>query len=283
MCQNDFHTFILQSHYPNRRSPDGWWAKNSKIGRRRPIVGRRRHRFWQIFWSADDFFVEAPKLKVSLTDPPIFMGFVIGEASGDGRLMIGRQSADILKIFSSWYRPTVARSSGVNRPTIARRSVDDILSQNRRQPDAGYRPSFGRWSPDCRPIINFGLCYIVNNACIHINYEIYHAFILFWDSFHLTSCTSNICFLCWISNWTLRMTSTSKRLQHNSGHSLIYDYCNRILNILECTCMWINLSVWSFDIKVSTSSNFNNDSKHSPIYVALLEHQTHNLTIEMCA
>ena len=30
-------------------------------------------------------FVEARKLKVSLTDAPIFRGFVIGEASGDGR------------------------------------------------------------------------------------------------------------------------------------------------------------------------------------------------------
>ena len=44
--------------------------------------------FWHLFWSADDFVVEAPKLKVSLTDPPIFMGFVIGKASGDGRPMI---------------------------------------------------------------------------------------------------------------------------------------------------------------------------------------------------
>ena len=69
----------------------------AKIGRRRPIVGRRRHRFLQIFWSADDFFIKAPKLKVSLTDPPIFIGFVIGEASGDGRPMIGRQSADFKK------------------------------------------------------------------------------------------------------------------------------------------------------------------------------------------
>ena len=185
---------ILQSHYPNRRSPDGRWAKIGKIGRRRPIVGRRWHRFWKIFWSADDFFVEAPKLKVSLTDPPIFMGFVIGEASGDGRPMIGRQSADFLKIFSSRYRLKVARSSGVNRPTIARRSVDDISTKNRRQTGSEYRPSFGRWSPDCRPIINCGLCFIVYIACVHINYEIYHAFILFWDTFHLTSCKSNICF-----------------------------------------------------------------------------------------
>ena len=104
---------ILQSHYPNRRLPDGRWAKNRKIGRRRPMVGRRRHRFWYIFRSADDFFVEAAKLKVSLNDPPILQGFVIGEVSGDGRPLIGRQSADILKILSSWYRPKVARSSGV--------------------------------------------------------------------------------------------------------------------------------------------------------------------------
>ena len=94
VCPEDFgilRGFILQSHYPNRWSPDGRRAKIGKIGRRRPIVGRRWHRFWKIFWSADDFFVEAPKLKVSLTDPPIFRGFVIGEASGDGRPMIGRR------------------------------------------------------------------------------------------------------------------------------------------------------------------------------------------------
>ena len=104
MISFDFECFvkvnarvILQSHYPNRRSANGWRATFWKIGRRRPIVGRRRHRFWLNFWSADDFFVEAPKLKVSLTDPPIFMGFVIVEASGDGRPMIGRQSADVLK------------------------------------------------------------------------------------------------------------------------------------------------------------------------------------------
>ena len=31
------------------------------------------------------------------------------------------------------------------------------------------------------------MCYFVYNACIHISYESYHAFILFWDSFHQTS------------------------------------------------------------------------------------------------
>ena len=166
------NSLILQSHYPYRRSADGQWAKIWKIGRRRPIVGRHRHRFWLIFWSADDFFVEAPMLKVSLTDPPIFRGFAIGGPSGDGRPMIGRQSADFLKKFTSWYPPTVARSTGVNRPTIARRSVDDLLSKNRRQTDAGCRPSFGRWSPDCRSIIKLILNFIVYNAYIHIIYKI---------------------------------------------------------------------------------------------------------------
>ena len=46
------------------------------------------------FWSADDFFVEANKLKVSLNDPPFFMTFLIGKAPGDGRPMIDKQSAD---------------------------------------------------------------------------------------------------------------------------------------------------------------------------------------------
>ena len=137
---NIFKWLILQSDYLNRRSADGRRAKFWKIG-------RRRHRFWLNFLSADDFFVEAPKLKVSLTDPPIFMGFVIDEASGDGRPMIGRQSADVLKKFTSWYRPKVARKSGVNRPTIARRSVDKFLSKNRQQTDA----DIGRYSADGRP------------------------------------------------------------------------------------------------------------------------------------
>ena len=46
-------------------------------------------------------FVEAPKLNVSLADLPILRGFVIVEASCDGRPMIGRQSADFLKEFTS--------------------------------------------------------------------------------------------------------------------------------------------------------------------------------------
>ena len=145
-------SIFLQSHYSNRLSPDGRWANIGNIERRRPIVGWHRHRYLPIFWSANAFFfVEAPKLKVSLADLSIFRDFVIVETSGNGRHFI------------SWNRPKVASSSGVNRPTITRRSVDNILSNNRRKTDARYRPSFGQLSPDCRPIINFGtsMCHIV--------------------------------------------------------------------------------------------------------------------------
>ena len=144
-------------------------------------------------------------------------------------------------------------------------------------------PDIGRWSPDCRPIINVSLymCYIVYNACIHINYEIYHAFISFWDSFHLTSCTSNTRLLFVLDfqlNSSCDFSKSTLVLRLNDCY-LILDIL--LLNILWY--MWIELSVWSLEIKVSTSSDIKSNSKHSLIYVALLEHQTHNLTIEMLA
>ena len=54
-------------------------------------IGRRRYRFCLLFGRPTTFLVEAPKLKVSLTDPSIFRGFVIGEASGDDWPTVGRR------------------------------------------------------------------------------------------------------------------------------------------------------------------------------------------------
>ena len=134
-------------------------------------IGRRRHRFWQNFWSADDFFVEAPKLKVSLTDPPIFRGFVIGEASGDDRSTIGR-----------FFHHDIGRKSPDHRASIGRRSADGRSM-------TFYQRTVGRQTPDIdrRPIINFELFYIVYTACIHIIYEIISCiyFILGFISFGL--------------------------------------------------------------------------------------------------
>ena len=54
-------------------------------------------------------------------------------------------------------------------------------------------------------------------------------------------------------NFEIKISTTSKRLQPITGHSLIYDDYNQELNILWY--MWIELSVWNFGINVSTSSN----------------------------
>ena len=107
------------------------------------IVGRCLHRFWQIFLSADAFFVEAPKLKVSLTDPPIFRGFVIGEESGDGRPMIGQQSANFLKIFHH----------DIDRASIGQRSPDGWSMTFFQKTVGRQTPDIGRHSADDRPTI----------------------------------------------------------------------------------------------------------------------------------
>ena len=100
----------------------------------------------------NDFFVDAPKLKDSLTDPPIFRGFVIMTVreivkrwsadsrstffaefyimiSAEGRPIIGRQSTDDRQTVGRWYfikeqLPNRRRISTVIRPMIARLSAD---------------------------------------------------------------------------------------------------------------------------------------------------------------
>ena len=113
---------ILQSHYPNRRSADCRWAKFLENQATSADVFTD---FGWFFWSADAFFVEALKLKVSLTNLSIFMGFVIGGALGDGRPISANRRSTFIRNFKSRYRPNLARSSGVNRPTIARSTQDE--------------------------------------------------------------------------------------------------------------------------------------------------------------
>ena len=89
------------------------------------------------------FFVEAPKLKVSLTDPPIFIGFVIGEASVDDRPMIGRQFEEIYIMISAKGRQTIGVSIGRRSPdgrsiTFYQRIV------GRRTPDISRHSADGR-------------------------------------------------------------------------------------------------------------------------------------------
>ena len=87
------------------------------------------------FWSADDFFVEATKLKVSLNDPPIFMTFLIGKSSGDGRTMIDIYGTVCLHNYVICIHDFL---SATGRPIIGR-SLDPKMS-----PDC--HPIFGRWT-----------------------------------------------------------------------------------------------------------------------------------------
>ena len=102
--------------------------------------------------------------------------------------IVARWSANsqstFFKTFTSWYRWKVARWS-----------VDDTLSKKHRQTDAGYRPLFDWWSPDCRPIINF-LSYYLQCIIImsHNTWNIIMHLYSFWDSYHKTMCTNIIWF-----------------------------------------------------------------------------------------
>ena len=222
--------FIQQSYYPNRQSAVGeqHFGTSGDVGLLSAEIGTD---FGCIIGRPTTFFVEAPKLKVSLIDPLIYMSFVFGEASGDSRPMIGWQSGDVLKrftswslcnrsfwwrlcvlsfgfrifcwyrgfchrtgsdllLFLSWHRPKVAWSLGVNQPTIARRSIVEVLSEIRQQTDADV----GRYKPrslECRPIIKSCINLISGFISMDLVYK-YHLglFGVVW----------------FLTYWTIRMT-----------------------------------------------------------------------------
>ena len=134
--------------YSQITQTDGRWAKNWKIERLGPIVDRHRHRYLQNFWSADDFIVEARKLKVSLTDPPILRSFVIGEASGDGRPMIDRLFEEIYIMKSADGRPIIWCQSAIDRPTVGWWHFIEEPSADRRRISAVIRPMIAWLSGD---------------------------------------------------------------------------------------------------------------------------------------
>ena len=163
--------FILQSHYPNRRSADSRWAISWKIGRRRSIVSRRRQRLWLNCWSADDFFCRSTQVKSFFDWSPDFHGFChrwrVGRWSPDDRLTIGRRFEEIYIMISAEDRPIIGRQSADDRQTISRWGYIKDSSADRRR----YRPFLGRWSPACRSIIKCGLCYILIMHVLHYVYN----------------------------------------------------------------------------------------------------------------
>ena len=145
-------SLILQSHYPNRRSPDGRWAKIGKIGRRRPIDGRHRHRFWLIFWSADKFFCRSTQVKSFVDRSADFQGFChrrsVGRWSPDDRPTVGRLFEEIFIMLSAEGRPFIGRQSADDRQTIGRWHFTKELSVDRLWISAVSRPMIARLSTD---------------------------------------------------------------------------------------------------------------------------------------
>ena len=170
--------------------------ENRDVGRLSADVGTDFG--WIFFIGRRLFFVEAPKLKVSLTDPPIFMGFFIGEASGEYRPTVSRRFE-----VTSWQRSMVARS-------IGRLSPDDRSMTFYQRTVGRQTPDIDRHSADDRPTVGRSLslvCVIFFFATdVSTFMTLNYAFMWVWDSFHMTLCTRSICFLCSISNWTIRMT-----------------------------------------------------------------------------
>ena len=194
---------MLPSHYQT--------DKTGKTGGRRQIVDRRRQRF--CFLVGRRLFSDAPKLKVSLTDPPIFRDFVIVEASGDSLRMISQPFEEKIMI------------SAEGRPIIGCQSADDRQAVGKwhfsKQPSTD---KLGWWSPDYRPIINFGLY----NACIHNIYEI-NSCICYFGIHFIGPCVQILSvfvfdFLVELFVWRFKINVTTylKLMQHNAEYNLIY-------------------------------------------------------------
>ena len=144
--------------------------------------------------------------------------FSVFKSSVKRRTMVAPWSAGLLRKFTPWYRPKVARSSSVNQRTIGRRSVDDSLSKTRRQTDAGYR----RHSADNRPTVRRSF------ALVCVALLIMHVSTLFMKLNH--SCM----LFCYSLHWNLVQ--------------ILCDFCVGFL---------VELFVWRFEINVINSPKKN--------------------------
>ena len=155
---------MLQSKW---RSVDGRWTgivKSGVVGRLSVDIGTN----FVYFWSANDFIVEAPKLKVSPTDLPIFKSFVVGEAPAIivWWSTVSRRLFKEIYMISAVARPIIGRPLADYRQTVFRWHFIKEPSADRRQTSAVIRPMIARLSVDHKRLF----CHIVYNACILIVY-----------------------------------------------------------------------------------------------------------------
>ena len=144
--------------------------------------GDVRTDFGRNFLVSRRFFAKAANLKISLTNPPIFGGFVIGEASGDGRPMIGRHFEDFFIKRSAESRPIIGHQSADDRQTVGRWHFIKESSADRRRISAVIRPIIARLSA------NHKLWFVLNCLqCMYPHYlwnYIMHSFLFIYCGNH---------------------------------------------------------------------------------------------------
>ena len=148
----------LRSNYPYQRSADVRKQKSGKTGYIGRLSADNDTDFDWFFGQPTTFF---PKHSSSNFRWPIrrFSGVL---PSVQRRAMVARWSSD--------GRPTFWRNL---HHDIGRRSPDGRL-MNLYQRTVGIQmPDVGRHSADYRPAMKLILCYIVNNECIYIVYELF--------------------------------------------------------------------------------------------------------------
>ena len=117
-------------------------------------------------------FCRSTQVKSFVDRSADFQGFChrwsVGRWSPDDRPTVGRRFEEIYIMISAEGRPIIGRQSADDRQTVGRWGFIKESSAARHR----YRPSFGRWSPDCRTMIKCDLCNIFYNACMHFMYAI---------------------------------------------------------------------------------------------------------------
>ena len=174
--------------------------------------------------------------------------------------MVARWSADNRPTFWRFFHHDIGRRSPDHRASIGRRSPDGRSITIYQRTVGRQTPDIGRHTADNRPTVGRSktlvcvILFTMHVSTIIIKYILHLLYLGIHFIWPRVQVTSGFCvgfpIELFVWHFEINISTTSKRLQPNSGNSLIYDDCNLKLNILLLT--WIELSLWSFEIKVST-------------------------------
>ena len=165
--------------------------------------------------------------------------------------MVARWSADNRPTFWRFFHHDIGRRSPDHRASIGRRSPDGRSMTFYQRSVGRQTPDIGRHSADDRSTVGRSktlICSCVILFTMHVSTLIMKYIMhLFYFGIHFiwprVQVISGFCagfpielFVLWL--FEINISTTSKRLQPNSGHAPVYDDCNLILSIL--LYMWID-------------------------------------------